>query len=110
MCIFLIFNSIEVSVIKVFIKNKSRYFFIMSYVVNNSIISAQQYGFMPGMSTELQIIEILCLITSAFDDHNVKCIDCIFLDASNAYDKIPFGLLFQNLYNVGFRSNSLTLI
>ena len=83
---------------------------IISYVNENQIIPLNQYGFRPSISVYNQITDILHEITKAFNDKNVLCVDLIFLDMSNAFDRIPLKTLLENCYEIGLRNDCLKIL
>ena len=60
---------------------------IMEFMKNNSLWSPEQYGFRPGRSCQLQLLEVLELWYKALDDG--KKVDVNFLDFAKAFDSVP---------------------
>ena len=51
---------------------------VFQYLTNNKLIINEQSGFIPGLSTETQLLEIYDLICKALDGK--QCVDLIFCD------------------------------
>ena len=60
---------------------------IVDHMTQNDLFSPYQHGFIPGKSCITQLLEILEEITDALDQG--FDIDIIYLDYTNAFDKIP---------------------
>ena len=73
---------------------------IMEHMRANGYLSKQQYGFIHGRSTTLQLLTVLEKWTKAVDDGNE--IDCIYFDFMKAFDKVPHNRLLSKLksYNI----------
>ena len=71
---------------------------INSYIVNNQIIPDCQYGFMAGVSTQNQLIDLIYGISMGLNDSLVLCVDVIFLDYSNAFDSVSHRKLLEILF------------
>jgi len=56
------------------------------------------------------LIDLLYETSIGLNDPNVLCIDVVFLDHSNAFDRVSFGLLLENLYTIGIIGQSLAII
>jgi len=72
---------------------------IMNHLVNNSLISAQQFGFITGRSAQLQLLKVLNDWTLALDTG--ESIDCIYLDFLKAFDTVPHRRLIHKLKGYG---------
>ena len=73
---------------------------IMDYFITNHLFSTQQYGFLKGRNTMLQLIKIIDMWTDMLEEGGQ--IDVIYADLEKAFDKVPRNRLFQELpsYNV----------
>ena len=60
---------------------------LMDHMIRNRHLSKQQYGFICGQSTTLQLLTVLEKWTKEIDEGNE--IDCIYLDFMKAFDKVP---------------------
>jgi len=59
----------------------------MSYLLISDLLSNQQYGFVHGRSTMLQLLHMLDKCTE--DLESVGQIDVIYTDYEKAFDKVP---------------------
>ena len=57
------------------------------FMDKNSLFSNQQFGFISGRSTSLQLLNVLDQWTEALD--NNETIDAIYMDFMKAFDKVP---------------------
>jgi len=73
---------------------------IMDYFITNHLFSTQQYGFLKGRNTMLQLIKIIDMWTDMLEEGGQ--IDVIYADLEKAFDKVPHNRLIQKLqsYNV----------
>jgi hypothetical protein len=46
----------------------------------------------------------------SLNDPKILCVDIIFLDYSNAFDNVSFGLMLEKLYSLGITGQSLAII
>ena len=69
-------------------------------MIKNRYLSKQQYGFIRGRSTTLQLLTVLEKWTKEIDEGNE--IDCIYLDFMKVFDKVPHKRLLSKLksYNI----------
>ena len=56
-------------------------------MLTNKLFSDNQFGFLPGRSTTLQMIIVLDELTKMLD--GVGEVDVIYMDFMKAFDKIP---------------------
>ena len=59
---------------------------IIKYMKVNKLFSNKQFGFIPGRSTSLQLLEVLDKWTEAIDKGTD--IDVIYMDFQKAFDKV----------------------
>ncbi len=65
-----------------------------NYFIDNKLLCKYQSGFMPGHSTQFQLIEIYHQICMSLDKHEDLCM--VFCDISKAFDRVWHkGLLFK---------------
>ena len=83
---------------------------LQSFIFNNNILPSNQYGFIPGLSVEHQLIDLLKCITEKLNTTGIMCIDIIFLDASNAFDTIPHDLLLTDIQSIGINDIFLKIL
>jgi hypothetical protein len=72
----------------------------VEYMILNSLFSDQQYGFVSGRSSTLQLLKVMDEWTSALDEGN--SIDCIYMDFMKAFDTVPHKRLLSKLKTYGF--------
>ena len=72
---------------------------IMHFLELNNLITANQFGFVRGKSTGLQLLELTNKWIQAID--NKEQVDIIFLDIQNAFDTVPHLRLLNKLKSVG---------
>ena len=66
------------------------------YLNSNNLITKNQAGFRPGVSTTNQLLFLVDEIHQAFEDRNSLEVRAVFLDISKAFDKVwNEGLLFK---------------
>jgi len=78
--------------------------YIIQHFLHNNLFSKNQYGFLKGRSTTLQLLHIMEEWTAALE--NGGQINTIYADFEKAFDKVPHHLLLKELqsYNVKIRS------
>jgi hypothetical protein len=72
---------------------------IMSFLLENKVFSGNQYGFIKGRSTVLQLLKVVDNWVKALDDGGQ--IDVIYTDFEKAFDKVPHRRLISKLYAYG---------
>ena len=78
---------------------------IYNHLHANDLIYKKQSGFLPGHSTQYQLVDIYNQICKAFDDKESTCI--VFCDISKAFDRVWHkGLIFK-LKQYGINGNLL---
>lgn len=78
---------------------------LISYLENNNLLSKNQYGFRPGLSTENALYNATQFIYDSLDN-GLKTI-AVFIDLAKAFDTIQHDTLLQILPNFGVNNNSL---
>lgn len=81
---------------------------ILNYLSKFNILSASQYGFRKGLSTEDAVTAISSLIVDNVDK-NKKCLT-VFLDLRKAFDTVYIPSLLNSLENIGIRDIPLQLL
>ena len=81
---------------------------IFDYFENNDLFSKDQHGFRQGKSCTTQLLEILELWSKFIDEG--KAFDCIYLDFSKAFDKVPHFRLAYKVKHYGIKGNLLKWI
>jgi hypothetical protein len=72
---------------------------LMDHLIQNSILSSCQHGFIPGRSCVTQLLVIMDMWTQILDDHGT--IDVAYLDFAKAFDKVPHERLLVKLKGYG---------
>ncbi|XP_063891880.1 uncharacterized protein LOC135117215 [Helicoverpa armigera] len=85
------------------ILNKS----LRSFLEKHRLISNNQFGFRPGVSTEDAVLELTQLVAENLDKKN-KCLG-IFLDLSKAFDTVSVPILTSKLELLGVRGTPLKI-
>jgi hypothetical protein len=80
---------------------------IMSYILDNGIISKNQFGFMPGLGTQDAIARLTSEIYTSLDQGK-KCIGT-FVDLKKAFDSISHSKLINKLAYIGISGRALSL-
>ena len=75
---------------------------LLKYLMDNHILSDNQFGFLPGRSTQLAVFELLKHVYSALN--NKKIFGAICLDVSKAFDCIDHSKLFDKMKSCGLNN------
>ena len=76
---------------------------IMEYMNNHKYFSDKQFGFLPGRSTVLQLINLMDKWSEALDNGNT--IEVMYLDIQKAFDTVPHKRLLLKLNALGIKGN-----
>ena len=80
-----------------------------NYLISNNLITKNQSGFGPGDSVTNQLLSLVNVIHTAFDDKNCLEVRSVYLDMSKAFDKVWHeGLIFKLKQN-GIEGKLLSL-
>jgi len=74
----------------------------------NGVLVPEQYGFRPGRSVNLQLVELLNFITRALNEG--RSMDVLYLDFEKAFDTVPHRRLLAKLEAVGILGPALKWI
>lgn len=72
---------------------------MMTHFRENNILSQQQFGFIPGRSTHLQLLHVLEHWTSILDEGGE--LDVLYFDFKKAFDTVPHRRLLAKLAALG---------
>lgn len=78
---------------------------LISYLEKNNLLSKNQYGFRPGLSTENALYDVSQFSYESLDN-GLKTI-AVFIDLAKAFDTIQHDLLLRTLPNFGIENKSL---
>lgn len=78
---------------------------LMSHVIENNLLSINQFGFVKGRSIYLQLLKVMNDWTSILDRGNE--LDVIYLDIKKAFDTVPYRRLMLKLESYGLGKNVL---
>ena len=73
--------------------------YLMSYLLDNKLLSHKQYGFVKGSSAMLQLLHMMDKWTDRLDDGGQM--DVIYSDFEKAFDKVPHKRLISKLQAYG---------
>jgi hypothetical protein len=71
----------------------------------NKLLYKNQYGFLRGLSTEMNLLNVINFVSSALNDNNY-CIG-VFLDLKKAFDVCSHDILLKKLAKFGIRGREL---
>jgi len=78
---------------------------LLNHLLNNNLISPEQFGFLPGRSCTTQLLHILNYFTHHLD--NGHSIDVVYLDFQKAFDSVHHQRLLQKLSSFGIHEKIL---
>ena len=81
---------------------------IVNHVTRNKLFSMQQFGFIKGRSTVLQLLNVMDSWTKALDGG--ESIDEVYLDFMKAFDTVPHKRLISKLKSYGIEYYTLRWI
>ena len=81
---------------------------IMAHFVDNQLFSTQQFGFLKGRNTVLQLLKMLDLWTESLEEGGQ--IDVIYTDFEKAFDKVPYNRLLYKLKSYKINSDIIEWI
>lgn len=81
---------------------------ILIFLTKNEIISDDQFGFMPGRSTTLQLLDVVNDWTRSLDEGFP--VDVVLVDFAKAFDSVVHKKLLMKLENLGFTGRLLEWI
>ena len=78
---------------------------IMKHLIDNSLLSSKQFGFLTGRSTITQLLKFLDDCAAKIATGGV--VDTIYMDFAKAFDKVPHRRLLHKLRSYGIDNNTL---
>jgi hypothetical protein len=81
---------------------------LVTFMQKNDYFTSQQFGFISGRSTVLQLIQVLDEWTKILDSGG--CVDTVYCDFMKAFDTVPHGRLGQMLQHYGVKGPVLSWI
>ena len=81
---------------------------MIEFIDQNNILSANQFGFRKGFSTESAIIQFINNVHNGLNKRNHTV--AIFMDLSKAFDVLDHNILYKKLEHYGFRGKFLDLL
>ena len=78
---------------------------VLTFLMNNNLLSAAQSGFIPNDSTVFQLLSIYDDFCKFIDSKTTA--QAIFFDVSKAFDKVWHRALIHKLFAIGIRGNLL---
>ena len=78
---------------------------ILLHLIKNNLINQEQHGFVPGRSTQSQLLVHYKDIFEAMEE-GVR-IDTVFLDFSKAFDKVAHYILLKKVAKHGIKGKYL---
>lgn len=81
---------------------------LMTYFTTNNLLTSQQYGFRPNLSTELAALELMDRNVHEMKEGNIPI--NIFLDLSKAFDSLDYDILLYKLEHYGLQENATKLM
>lgn len=76
---------------------------VMEHMKSNKLFSRRQFGFLPGRSTVLQLVQVIDDWVQIMEEGGV--VDVIYCDFMKAFDKVPHKRLIEKVksYNIGVK-------
>ena len=79
--------------------------FIIKHMDDNKLFSPNQFGFLAGRSTVVQLLKVMDIWTKILDEGG--CIDAVYCDFMKAFDKVPHNRLLLKVEKYGITGNIL---
>ena len=79
--------------------------FIIKHMDENKLFSPNQFGFLAGRSTVLQLLKVLDIWSKILDEGG--CLDVVYCDFMKAFDKVPHNRLLLKAEKYGITGNIL---
>ena len=78
---------------------------LYNYLISNSILYKNQFGFQSSNSTEYAIMELVDQISNSFDSNKFTL--GVFIDLSKAFDTVDHNIMLEKLKHYGASGNNL---
>ena len=104
----LVSNFRPISLLSIIAKIFEKFIFTqtMKIIETNGGLIPEQYGFRPGRSVNLQLLEVLNYINRSVNTG--KAVDTVYLDFKKAFDSVPHRRLILKLGALGIQGSALT--
>ena len=76
---------------------------LMKYLLENKLLSSQQYEFRANHSTELAVLNLIDRLTYNLDNGKIPLYIYIYIDLSKAFNTLQHETLLNNLAHYGVR-------
>ena len=77
-------------------------------IIENNLVSMEQYGFRPGHSTELTVVRLVDHLISQIDNYSTP--RNVYIDLSKAFDTLNHSILLSKLQYFGITGCSNDLL
>nr|CAH7721011.1 unnamed protein product [Callosobruchus chinensis] len=81
---------------------------MIKFLEDGKLLSAKQFGFRQGKSTEDAILNLCDQMYEAVDKNQASL--CVFIDLQKAFDTVSHDKLMKKLREIGFRGSALNLL
>jgi hypothetical protein len=78
---------------------------VMAYLLKFNLISKEQHGFMPKLSTATNLLEYIDIVSNAINKGSG--VDVIYLDFAKAFDRVPHQRMILKLKSLGINGSLL---
>ena len=96
-------TSVICKLLEKFVRNK-----LLDHLIQNNLICDEQFGFIPGRSCSLQLLDIMEIWTKSIDEKIP--VDVIYTDFAKAFDTVSHRELLYKLQNLGITGKLLKWI
>ena len=76
---------------------------VINHVLNNDLLSTEQYSFISGRSTTMQLLRFLDICIETIVERGI--VDTMYLDFAKAFDTVPHRRLMGKVDSYGIKGN-----